>query len=301
MEWQHSETECNPRSHVLWPPEPISDAGGDGEARSTAPLFETFWQGRLIPGSGLDSVPFIEAVRAKLRGSASGKDYVPDEVFRRIRWVGMGNCEDHACAVRSCLLPSCPIPPEWCTDNPHRGALFFGPAWRVTRNKLTFRDPLQQLLAAATPGDRGLDRRLREWLRDCHTRLDRIIRFEGPADVELKVSPVAGSGLSLRLSLRQDAAALPHQSCPRAVHKGCCLAQMAMCVCPAQALVRKELGEAMTGFKCANDGSRIIVAGDVVRLATKPAALGRVKYFAVPQVRGRRAAAGLGHTGRGGS
>eukprot|EP00198_Chlamydomonas_reinhardtii_P012225 XP_001701562.1 predicted protein [Chlamydomonas reinhardtii] len=177
-----------------------ADAGGDGEARSTAPLFETFWQGRLIPGSGLDSVPFIEAVRAKLRGSASGKDYVPDEVFRRIR-----------------------------------GALFFGPAWRVTRNKLTFRDPLQQLLAAATPGDRGLDRRLREWLRDCHTRLDRIIRFEGPADVELK------------------------------------------------ALVRKELGEAMTGFKCANDGSRIIVAGDVVRLATKPAALGRVKYFAVPQ------------------
>ncbi|KAG2443092.1 hypothetical protein HYH02_009506 [Chlamydomonas schloesseri] len=178
-----------------------ADAGGSSEAaRGSAPLFETFWQGRLIPGSGLDSVPFIEAVRAKLRGSASGKDYVPEEVFRRIR-----------------------------------GALFFGPAWRVTRNKLTFRDPLQQLLAAATPGDRGLERRLREWLRDCHTRLDRIIRFEGLADVELK------------------------------------------------ALVRKELGESMTGFKCISDGSRVIVAGDVVRLATKPAALGRVKYFAVPQ------------------
>lgn len=33
----------------------------------------------------------------------------------------------------------------------YRGALFFGPGWRVTRNKLTFRDNLQQLLADAVP------------------------------------------------------------------------------------------------------------------------------------------------------
>ena len=33
-----------------------------------------------------------------------------------------------------------------------RGALFFGPAFRVTRNKLTFRDNLAELLAAASPG-----------------------------------------------------------------------------------------------------------------------------------------------------
>ncbi len=41
----------------------------------------------------------------------------------------------------------------------------------------------------------------------------------------------------------------------------------------------------MTGFTRVCDGSRTMAAGDVVRLATKPAALGRVKYFAVPQVR----------------
>lgn len=52
-----------------------------------------------------------------------------------------------------------------------------------------------------------------------------------------------------------------------------------------QALVRKELGEAMTGFTRVCDGNRTLAAGDVVRLATKPSALGRVKYFAVPQVR----------------
>ena len=34
-----------------------------------------------------------------------------------------------------------------------RGTLFFGSAFLVTRNKLTFRDNLQQLLASATPGD----------------------------------------------------------------------------------------------------------------------------------------------------
>ncbi|GIL94923.1 hypothetical protein Vretimale_1033 [Volvox reticuliferus] len=164
------------------------------------PMFETFWQGRLIPGSGLDSLPFIEALRTKLRGSSSGKDYLPDDVFGRIR-----------------------------------GALFFGPAWRVTRNKLTFRDPLSELLAAATPSDRAIDKRLRDWLRDCHTRLDRILQFRGVADIELK------------------------------------------------ALVRKELGEGMTGFTQVSDGTRTINAGDIVRLSTKPVAFGRIKYLSVPQ------------------
>ncbi len=85
-----------------------------------------------------------------------------------------------------------------------RGALFFGPAWRVTRNKLTFRDPLPELLATATPSDRGIDKRLREWLRDCHTRLDRILHFAGPADVELKVRDSSwcnGAGSMRRLLL----------------------------------------------------------------------------------------------------
>ena len=35
-----------------------------------------------------------------------------------------------------------------------RGTLFFGPAFLVTRNKLTFRDNLQQLLGDASPGAR---------------------------------------------------------------------------------------------------------------------------------------------------
>jgi hypothetical protein len=45
------------------------------------------------------------------------QDVVPDEAFRRLR-----------------------------------GALFFGPAFRVTRNKLLFRDNLQELLATSVPG-----------------------------------------------------------------------------------------------------------------------------------------------------
>ncbi|CAF9902772.1 MAG: hypothetical protein ALECFALPRED_000009 [Alectoria fallacina] len=57
----------------------------------------------------------MAAVRAKR--SAASKDTLPDEVFHRIR-----------------------------------GALFFGPGFKVTRNKLLFRDNLQELLAAAVPG-----------------------------------------------------------------------------------------------------------------------------------------------------
>ena len=36
-----------------------------------------------------------------------------------------------------------------------RGTLFFGPAFRVTRNKLLFRDNLPEVLAAAVPGTAG--------------------------------------------------------------------------------------------------------------------------------------------------
>ena len=53
-------------------------------------MFETFWQGRLIPGSGVEALrrhaaEVGEALRAKMRGSSGGKDYLPDEVFARIR------------------------------------------------------------------------------------------------------------------------------------------------------------------------------------------------------------------------
>jgi hypothetical protein len=60
----------------------------------------------------------------------------------------------------------------WC-----RGALFFGPSFKVTRNKLTFRDNLPSLLAGAQTTERKLDKKFREWLMECHT-LDRTIRYE---------------------------------------------------------------------------------------------------------------------------
>ena len=83
----------------------------------TFPIFEAFWQGRLIPGARIDTLPFIEAVRQKR--TAQAKDVLPDEAFRRLR-----------------------------------GALFFGPGFRVTRNKLLFRDNLPEILATAVPGGR---------------------------------------------------------------------------------------------------------------------------------------------------
>lgn len=55
-------------------------------------------------------------VRAKR--TAANKDTLPDEVFQRIR-----------------------------------GALFFGAGFKVTRNKLLFRDNLQELLAASVTGE----------------------------------------------------------------------------------------------------------------------------------------------------
>ena len=72
-------------------------------------------QGRLIPGTSVASLPFLDAVRAKA-ASAAGKDALPDECFARLR-----------------------------------GALFLGPSWTVTRNKLKLRCALakfQTLLAA---------------------------------------------------------------------------------------------------------------------------------------------------------
>ena len=59
---------------------------------------------------------YSQAVRSK-RGAAA-KDVIPDDSFLRLR-----------------------------------GALFFGASFLVTRNKLTFRDNLQELLAAAVPSE----------------------------------------------------------------------------------------------------------------------------------------------------
>jgi structural maintenance of chromosomes flexible hinge domain-containing protein 1 len=75
-----------------------SDDDDAGARTWRTPTFEAFWQGRLIPGARIDSLPFIESVRQKR--NAHARDVIPDEAFGRLR-----------------------------------GALFFGPAFRVTRNK----------------------------------------------------------------------------------------------------------------------------------------------------------------------
>ena len=103
-------------------------------------LFELFWQGRLIPGTRVDSLPFIEAVRTNR--TAKDRDLLPDEAFMRVR-----------------------------------GALFLGPAFKVTRNKLNFRDPVAQLLASGIPSDRKINQSFRDWLRRAHQDLDKAIAF----------------------------------------------------------------------------------------------------------------------------
>jgi hypothetical protein len=50
---------------------------------AACPMFEAFWQGRLIPGACVDTLPFMRSVRSKR--TAAGKDQMPDEVFSRVR------------------------------------------------------------------------------------------------------------------------------------------------------------------------------------------------------------------------
>ena len=70
-----------------------------------------------------------------------------------------------------------------------RGALFFGPGFRVTRNKLMFRDNITSLLASAQCTERNMVKKFKEWLGECH-RLDRNIRYECLCNHEEQVSPV---------------------------------------------------------------------------------------------------------------
>ena len=113
------------------------DADENVEEGTFGALFETFWQGRLIPDTLAPPLPFIKAVFAKGR-SPQDRDELPDEVRGRLR-----------------------------------GQLFFGPALQPTRNKLSFRDYLPSLLEAAEPVRRNLDRDFKEWVKQCHSELDR--------------------------------------------------------------------------------------------------------------------------------
>ena len=106
-------------------------------------MFETFWQGRLIPESHVQSLPFIDALWHKHSKSTNMKDRIPGEAFSRI----------------------------W-------GCLFFGPEFHVTRNKLSFRDRLEDLLGASITKQRNLEKRFQEWLARCHAELDKSILFQ---------------------------------------------------------------------------------------------------------------------------
>ncbi len=62
-----------------------------------------------------------------------------------------------------------------------------GPGFRVTRNKLTFRDNLSLLLESGTPTDRQLEKRFKEWLVKSHKELDRTIKFEAMCSQAVQV------------------------------------------------------------------------------------------------------------------
>lgn len=68
---------------------------------AACPTFETFWQGRLIPGACVDTLPFIRAVRCKR--SAAAKDILPDDVFHRVRWAMGCYCIASAGCVLHCM------------------------------------------------------------------------------------------------------------------------------------------------------------------------------------------------------
>ena len=112
-------------------------------------LFEAFWQGRLIPESRVSSLPFIDAIFQ--RQGTYMKDKIPPEVVNRI----------------------------W-------GCLFFGPEFRVTRNKLSFRDNLEDLLCSSFSSNRNTERMFKDWLARCHNELDQTLSFEKMCSVEVQ-------------------------------------------------------------------------------------------------------------------
>lgn len=70
-----------------------------------------------------------------------------------------------------------------------------GPGFRVTRNKLTFRDNLALLLESGSPADRHLEKKFKEWLVKCHKELDRTIKFEQLCSHAMQVRLLGGDQL----------------------------------------------------------------------------------------------------------
>jgi hypothetical protein len=51
----------------------VDEEDEEAQAWQTAPIFEAFWQGRLIPGARIDTLPFLEAVRTKRSAQAKAR------------------------------------------------------------------------------------------------------------------------------------------------------------------------------------------------------------------------------------
>lgn len=156
-----------------------------------ADMFETFWQGRLVPQGRAAPLPFMETAALRNR-SAAARDELPDAALGRVRgclffgpsWKVRGEkpSQPHslspvlspagaADSPHMCLATSLGAVPDSSTSIPR-------PSAKVTRNKLSFRDDLPKLLLESEPLERNLDKKFREWLTRCHAELDRSITYE---------------------------------------------------------------------------------------------------------------------------
>lgn len=160
------------------------------------------------------------------------------------------------------------------------------------------------MLESGTPTDRQLEKRLKDWLIKSHKELDRTIKFEQLCSHAVQVwQLLAGwmdgwcAACSMRsCSLPQHCAMLQHETFsagaplqhPSLPDRLSVPTTSTPTACPVhrrthppvkqQVNVRSQLGQDVTVFERIFDGLQRISKGDVVRLNTKPAMLGRVSH-----------------------
>lgn len=88
-----------------------------------------------------------------------------------------------------------------------------GPGFRVTRNKLTFRDNLSLLLESGSPTDRQLEKRFKEWLAKSHKELDRTIKFEAMCSQAVQVCCPAACSVAAAVLWRAPSAVVWTGNC----------------------------------------------------------------------------------------
>ncbi|KAI1297262.1 Structural maintenance of chromosomes flexible hinge domain-containing protein 1 [Halotydeus destructor] len=120
------------------------------------PLFDCYWNGRLIPYTHINH-NVLSWTNSKIRGDA------PEECYYRTA-----------------------------------GSFFFNDGFKVTQNKLTFQENITEILNGAQTGKwyspevaymcddsryvaqrKNIEKALKEWLKDCHAKHDKQIRFYG--------------------------------------------------------------------------------------------------------------------------